>query len=41
VVRLTGTNEHAGLDILKKAKLEAAESLVECAKKAIALAKGA
>jgi succinyl-CoA synthetase beta subunit len=41
VVRLVGTNEHAGLAILKKAKLESAESLVECAKKAIALAKGA
>ncbi len=41
VVRLTGTNENIGMELLKKAKLDAAESLVDCAQKAIALAKGA
>jgi succinyl-CoA synthetase beta subunit len=41
VVRLTGTNDQVGLELLKKAKLEVADSLVDCAKKAIALAKGA
>jgi len=41
VIRLTGTNEQLGLDMLKKEKFYAADSLVACAKKAIDLAKGA
>ncbi|MBI9048436.1 MAG: ADP-forming succinate--CoA ligase subunit beta [Anaerolineaceae bacterium] len=40
VVRLTGTNDQEGLKILQEANLDAAESLVDCAKKAIQRSKG-
>ena len=40
VVRLTGTNDQEGLAILKDAKMDAAGSLLECAKIAITRARG-
>ncbi|MEM2934651.1 MAG: ADP-forming succinate--CoA ligase subunit beta [Methanocellales archaeon] len=40
VIRLSGTNEREGREILKQVKVITAETMEECAKKAVAIAEG-